>query len=110
MACDFAFPYETLDVFRLAVDVARWVRAAPWPRGHAHLRDQAIRASESIVLNIAEGSGRRGDAGANHHRIAHGSAAEVNAVLYLVDLPGAPDAQQRLRRIGAMLHKLGRQA
>ncbi len=62
------------------------------------------------MLNIAEGSGRRGDAGANHHRIAHGSAAEVNAVLYLVDLPGAPDTQHRLRRIGAMLHKLGRQA
>ncbi len=43
----------------------------------------------------------------NHLRIALGSAAETCAVLDLVALPEAPARQAELRRIGAMLRRLG---
>ena len=50
-----SFLYEQMDVFRVAVDVARSVRTVPFPRGCTSLRDQAVRSSQSVVLNIAEG-------------------------------------------------------
>jgi four helix bundle protein len=51
-------------------------------RGYASLRDQLDRASASILLNIAEGSGRfaRADK-AQFYLIARGSAMECAAVL-----------------------------
>lgn len=106
------FAHENLDCYKLAVQVARWFQVAPFPRGMSKLKDQGNRAAESIVLNIAEGSGRRhgtGDAGKNHHDIALGSAAECCAVLDLVHtLDGAREQQDNLRRIGAMLAKMSR--
>lgn len=104
MAYDFAF--EQLDVYRLSVAVARWMRQAPWPTGTAHLKDQGTRAADSTVLNIAEGCSRGGNPGRNHYRIAQGSAGEALAVLDLVDLPGGRDQQQLLRRVGAMLQRM----
>ena len=103
---DLSFSFERLDVYRCAVTVARWIRQAPWPAGSAHLKDQGIRAAQSMVLNIAEGASRGGQPGTNHFRIAKGSAGEVLAVLDLVDLPGGAEQQQLLRRIGAMLHRM----
>ncbi len=102
------FDHERLDVYRLAVDVARRVAAARFPRGQADLRDQAVRASRSVVLNIAEGSARGGGAAKNHYRIALGSAAEVCAALDLATVPDATLLQARLRRIGAMLARMAR--
>jgi len=58
------------------------------------------------------GHARGGQAERNHFRIALGSAAETCAVLDLVlDEPGIErdavlENQQKLRRIGAMLHRL----
>ncbi len=104
MAYDFTF--ERLDVYRLSVEVARWMRKARWPVGAAHLRDQGTRAADSIVLDVAEGCSRGGKPGRNHYRIAQGSAGEALAVLDLVDLPAAAEQQQRLRRIGAMLQRM----
>ena len=103
---DYAFDHENLDVYRLARDVARWVRRTKFPHGDSALRDQAKRAADSVVLNIAEGRAREGKARLNHYRIARGSAAEAGAVLDLVDLPGAAGRQRELRRVVAMLHKL----
>jgi four helix bundle protein len=112
MAMSYRFAHETLDCYRLAVEVANWFQRASFPRGRAELKKQALDASSSIVLNIAEGSGRRhgtSDAGKNHHDIALGSAAECCAILDLVAaLEGATDQQQNLRRIGAMLAKMRR--
>jgi four helix bundle protein len=69
-------------------------------------------AADSVVLNIAEGAGRRhgtSDAGKNHHDIALGSASECCAILDLVSaIDGAIDQQHKLRRIGAMLAKMRR--
>lgn len=100
------FPHESLDCYRLAVGLARWFHAARFPARRADLADQALRASQSIPLNIAEGAGRGGAAGKNHFRIALGSAAELCAILDIVDLPEGPERQAELRRLGAMLRRL----
>ena len=104
MAFDFTF--ERLDVYRLAVDVARWMRRTSWPRGTAHLKDQGTRAADSTVLNVAEGHSRGGKPGRNHYTIAQGSAGEALAVLDVVGLPGGAEQQQKLRRVAAMLEKM----
>lgn len=102
------FRHERLDVYQLALAVARQVGAARFPRGEADLRDQAVRASRSVVLNIAEGCSRGGAAGRNHFRIAAGSAAETCAALDLTTLPDMEPVQADLRRVGAMLAGLAR--
>ena len=72
--CTFVFPHERLDAYQAAVELARRVRRLRWPARSASIRDQAVRASASVVLNIAEGVGRGpGDARTNFHRIALGS-------------------------------------
>jgi len=102
------FPHESLDCYRLAVPLARWVATVRFPSRHADLADQALRAGQSIPLNIAEGCARGGPAGKNHFRIGLGSAAELCAILDVVDLPGGAERQAELRRIGAMLRALAR--
>ena len=82
------------------------MRRARFPRGDADLKDQGVRCSGSTVLNIAEGRAHGGKAEQNHYRIALGSAAEACAVLDVVDLAGAHEQQQKLRRVGAMLNRM----
>ena len=107
--CSFTFMHETLDVYRVAVEAARAIRRAQWPRRTAHIRDQAVRSSESVVLNIAEGAARGpGDARKNHYSIAFSSAAEALAALDVVDLPNQDVIDQLLRRVGAMLCRMTR--
>jgi four helix bundle protein len=106
------FPHENLDCYRLAVGVARWVAASRFPPRCANLTDQAVRAAQSVVLNIAEGAARGGPAGRNHFargrgRLALGSAAELCSVLDLVEVAEAAPRQAEIRRIGAMLRRLG---
>jgi four helix bundle protein len=102
--------HERLDVYQLALAIARWAAVQVIPAQRKHLRDQLVRAADSMVLNIAEGTGREpgSDARRNHYRCAAGSAAEVSAVLDLVALPGGPERQAELRRVVAMLIKLTR--
>ena len=102
------FDFERLDVYRLAVTVNRAVATTHWPVGRSHLKDQAIRAADSMVLNIAEGAerGRGTKAAKNHFRIAKGSAGEVFATLEILDLD--PEARGKLQRIGSMLNRLSR--
>lgn len=106
MRNDYYFPHETLDCYTLARDVARWIGAADFARGDADLRDQAVRAARSAVLNIAEGCGRRGKSRRYHYSIAAGSAAEACAALDLANLPDADDPQRKLRRVGIMLERM----
>ena len=84
------------------------MKNARFPRGDSALKDQGIRASRSVALNLSEGKARGGGAERNHYRIALGSAAETCATLDLIDLPGADEKQRKLRRIGAMLAKMAR--
>ncbi len=90
------------------MSVTERVAATRWPSGRGHLKDQAIRASDSVVLNIAEGCGRgrKTAAGRNHFRIALGSAGEVFAVFQMLRLD--TELQGDLQRIGAMLSGLAR--
>jgi four helix bundle protein len=102
------FHHEQLVAYQLAAEVARWLlHEARFPTGAAALKDQAVRAAQSVALNLAEGRARGGDAGRNHYRLAAGSAAEACAALDLARVPRAAEQQQKLRRIGAMIHGLG---
>jgi four helix bundle protein len=101
-----AFQFENLDVYRLAVSVARWMHATRWPPGMAHLKDQGTRAADSVVLNLAEGLSRGGKPGTNHLRIAIGSAGEALACLDIADFNGCEERREDLRRVGAMLNRL----
>ncbi len=48
-----------------------------------HLKDQLDRASSSVVLNIAEGSGKRGKDQQRFYKIAYASVKECQAILIL---------------------------
>ena len=98
--------HERLDAYGLALQVARWIRTTRFPTGDSALRDQAKRAADSMVLNIAEGCSRQGGDRHRHFTIAAGSAAEACAVLDLVDLPDGAERQRELRRVVAMTSRL----
>ncbi len=99
--------HERLDVYQLALDVARWMVKQPFPRGLSDLKNQGVRSACSVVLNIAEGSRRRGKARTNHYEIARGSAAETLAVLMIADLAGSEEQAHKLRRVDRMLERMG---
>jgi four helix bundle protein len=100
------FDHEGLEVYRLAVEMARWFSSVQFPPHVADLRDHSVRAANSIILNIAEGRARGGKPGANHFNIAAGSAAEICAVLDLADFDGREQRQATLRRMNRMLDGL----
>lgn len=101
--------HERLDSYRLALELAHWAAAVAIPAQRKHLRDQIVRAADSVVLAIAEGSGLSGDARRHHYRIALGSVCEVAAI---VDLLAPRDqhveVRERIVRIAAMLSKMAR--
>jgi len=99
------FDHETYDVYRLAREVAKWLRKQDLS-GSA--RKQLLSSSESMVLNIAEGLGRKKYGGSmkSHLSTALGSAAETCAGLDLLAIRGADKQQDKLRRVGAMLHRM----
>ena len=70
----------------------------------ASLRDQLMRAAESAVLNIAEGSGHT-SAGRKvyHYQVAHGSIAECIAGLLIIRRRNPDVDVQSVRRIGDMV-------
>ena len=100
------FGFERLDVYKLSIRINREVASMSWPTGRSHLKDQAVRAADSLVLNLADGfsRGHKTRAGRNHFRIAHGSAGEVFAVFDI--LQSAPETRSELQRVGSMLHRM----
>jgi four helix bundle protein len=73
-----------------------------------HLKDQFLRSSSSIALNLAEGNAKLSrKEKARFYEIAHGSFRES---LTILDLEGIQDAQTRqiADRLGASLYKLTR--
>jgi len=104
---------EKLDVYRIALEFQTLSCQLIPKRGHAELRDQLDRASISIVLNIAEGCGRRSPADKSRfYSMARGSATECAAVLDLLAVRGLVDDRLRQRarsllvRIVQMLTRL----
>jgi four helix bundle protein len=76
--------FQRLDVYQRAIEFLALVGdvVSDLPKGHADRADQLVRAAESVVRNIAEGSGRWSGADcAKHYKIARGSAMECAASL-----------------------------
>jgi len=79
---------ERLDVFHVAVEFQA-VAAGFADKADAILRDQLLRASVSVVLNLSEGAGRRSRADkARFYFMARGSASESGAILHLLRARG----------------------
>ena len=83
-------PCERLDVYRLSLEFRQSLAILDAVRNISSQRDQLFRASDSIVLNIAEGAGRlaRPDK-RRHYGYALGSAMECGAALALLHARGA---------------------
>lgn len=103
---DLMLPQQKLDCYRLALGVATWAAEVRVPSARKHLRDQLVRAADSVLLNIAEGCGHKGDARRNFNRIALGSASEVAAILDLLQAPA--ERRTEVVRICQMLGKMSR--
>lgn len=85
------FPHQRLDAYRVARELAAGCVALTthMPRGFAELRDQARRASLSVVRQIAEGAGRATLADKRaRYVIARGEVAELDATLDMVLMLG----------------------
>jgi four helix bundle protein len=109
------FDHEKLDVYRVSIEFVAWsYRLSAELKGmDRHARDQLLRASQSIPLNIAEGNGKLPSADRQRYlRIALGSALECAAILDVLvacSTIGADIAQagkELLVRIVAMLTKM----
>jgi four helix bundle protein len=72
------------------------------------LQDQLLRASSSIALNIAEGSGKRTRSDqARFYAIALGSLRECQAIMDMEHIEDS-DIRELVNRLGAILFKLSR--
>jgi len=110
------FGHEQLDVYRAAIKYVGWAYTlCESLKAHRNAKDQLLRASQSIPLNIAEGNGKgtKGDR-RRYFEIARGSALECGAIQDVLEACGAlspednEQAKALLDRIVAMLTKLGR--
>ncbi len=108
--------HEKLDVYRLSIGYVAWVyeKADGLNGVHRAARDQWLRASQSIPLNIAEGNGKTADADRRRYfEIARGSTLECAAIQDVLVVGKALDdaeSQRRkneLDRMAAMLSRLG---
>ncbi len=104
---------EGLDVYRVAVQFYRLLRQSTRGR-RGHAVDQSCRASESVILNIAEAYPMSGADRARRFRIAGGEAAECHAGLDLLEIRGElggevlSELRALLDRTRAMLWRLSR--
>jgi four helix bundle protein len=108
--------HEKLDVYRLSIGYVAWVyeKADSLTGNPRSARDQWLRASQSIPLNIAEGNGKTADADRRRYfEIARGSALECAAIQDVLVIGKALGEQEslgrktELDRMAAMLSRLG---
>jgi four helix bundle protein len=110
---DDLLPFQTLDVYKAAKELARLVHEAQIR--DAELRDQATRGAKSTFLGLCEGlpsdsSGVR----RRHFEIANNSLHEVVGAVDLAETIGAIDAERARAilalapRVKAMIRKLPR--
>ena len=112
------FAHERLDAYRVAVEFLEIadVLAKRLPRTKGQLGDQLTRASEGIVLRVAEGAGAeyRSADQKRYFRSARGSAMECAAVLDICRTRQVGSAEQLaagralLLRLVQMLSRLAR--
>ena len=109
------FGHETLDVYRVSIEYVGWAyHYCEGLKGHRNAKDQLLRASQAIPLNIAEGNGKATDGDRRRYfEIARSSALECGAVQDVLQVCGALCPEENvsrkalLDRIVAMLTKLG---
>ncbi len=109
------FGHEKLDVYRAAIEYVGWsYRLCERLKGHRNAKDQLLRASQAIPLNIAEGNGKATDGDRRRYfEIARGSALECGAAQDVLEICGAlspienSEGKKLLDRIVAMLTRLG---
>lgn len=108
--------HEKLDVYRLSIGYVAWVyeKVDGLTGNHRSARDQWLRASQSIPLNIAEGNGKTAEADRRRYfEIARGSVLECGAIQDVLVVGKALDEQEslgrktELDRMAAMLSRLG---
>ncbi len=113
---DMGLGHEKLDVYRLSIGYVAWVyeKAGSLNGVHRPARDQWLRASQSIPLNIAEGNGKAAPADRRRYfEIARGSALECAAIQDVLVVGKALDEveskgrKSELDRMAAMLSRLG---
>ena len=93
--------FRTYDISK---EFYHMVESIEWP---PHLRDQALRAASSIVLNIAEGAGLPSKKKkAKHFNIAMGSLREVQAALEINRLADTVKTRAAADNVAAHLYKL----
>ncbi|MBN1906970.1 MAG: four helix bundle protein [Deltaproteobacteria bacterium] len=111
-----ALGHEKLDVYRLALEYVAWVyeKAKKLNGVHRSAKDQWLRASQSIPLNIAEGNGKTAKADRRRYfEIARGSTLECAAIQDVLVAGKALDEnlsnehKSELDRISIMLSRLG---
>jgi len=109
------FDHEKLDVYRLSIEyvAASYGIAKSLAGANRHIRDQWLRAAQSIPLNIAEGNGKQSLKDKNRFfEIARGSALECAAIhdmlMAFAAVAAEPNCQgkSQLRRIVSMLTRL----
>jgi len=108
--------HEQLDVYSLSLAYVDWVygKVARLHGIHRPARDQWLRASQSIPLNIAEGNGKASNSDRRRYfEIARGSVLECAAiqdVLVVGRVLHESESQERknmLDRMAVMLSRLG---
>ncbi|BDG03456.1 four helix bundle protein [Anaeromyxobacter oryzae] len=105
--------HERLDVYRAALEFVPLALSLVPRQGERAVLDQLERASQSIVLNIAEGAGRHASGDKRRcYEIAKGSALECAAILDVLRVRGlgTPErhavARRLIVRIAQMLNGL----
>jgi four helix bundle protein len=107
--------YEKLDVYQVSIQfLALTIKIIDKiPKGNATIIDQLKRASLSVPLNIAEGTGKNSSADKQRfYAIARGSAMECGAVLdvckilKIIDPLEYDQGKKLLIRIVGMLTKM----
>ncbi len=110
------FGHEKLDVYRVALEYVQfaWNISKDLSGNHRHARDQLLRATQSIPLNIAEGNGKATEGDRRRYfEIARGSALECAAIQDVLEVCDMIDTDKNrqgnnlLDRIVAMLTKMG---
>ncbi|HKJ76483.1 MAG TPA: four helix bundle protein [Gammaproteobacteria bacterium] len=108
--------HEKLDAYRLSIGYVAWVyeKAEGLNENHRAARDQWLRASQSIPLNIAEGNGKTAEPDRRRYfEIARGSVLECAAIQDVLVVGKALDEaesqgrKRELDRMTAMLSRLG---
>jgi four helix bundle protein len=111
-----SFGHERLDVYQAAIEYVGWAyHLCERLKGQRSAKEQLLRASQAIPLNIAEGNGKATDGDRRRYfEIARASALECGAIQDVLEVCGALSAEENteakavLDRIVAMLTKLGR--